>query len=134
MAHFIAYHNSDTMGYSASKLKIPEIFTNKSVRYLPGQTVWIISGEGKRHKSYYLAGVFQVDQTVMGSSADAGFKNSARGPGYVFGEVICLDGLPWFKQLQKQQINFRNGLTELKDDHAVQELQRLVDNHQNLCN
>jgi hypothetical protein len=129
MATFIAYHNSEKMGYPASQLESPRILTNKSVRNLPGQTVWLISGEGQRQRSYYLAAVFEVDRTFMGSSAYAGFKNSAQGPGLLFGETICLDRLSWFEDLKKKLINFRNGLTELTDDLAVYELQRLVDHH-----
>lgn len=127
MTDFIAYHNSDKMGYPASKLGSPQIFTNKSVRNLPGNTVWLISGEGHRKRSYYLSGVFQVDHIFMGTSAIAGFKNSAQGPGRLFGEVICLDKLFWFEDMKKKLINFRNGVTELKDDLAVQQLRRLAD-------
>jgi len=123
MKDFIQYHNSDKIGFPASKLDEPKMFTRKSVRNLSSSRVWLISGEGKSNKEFYLAAVFKVNRTTSGTFDHPDFANSAYGIGHVIGEKIKLNGIPWFEDLKANLNNFKNGLTELTDDNIVKELE-----------
>jgi hypothetical protein len=126
MRHFIHYHNSDKMGYSASAIPTPRIFTKKSVQALPGSTVWLISGEGKKSpKFFFLGAAFVVHSISVGKYEHPDFKNSAHGKGLVFGETLPLSGLSWFEELKAEQLNFKGGLTEISNHCAVNELLNL---------
>ncbi|MGR9000140.1 MAG: hypothetical protein ACU88J_13985, partial [Gammaproteobacteria bacterium] len=59
MRHFIAYHNEQKMRYSCTEIpEPPRVKTSKFVCGLEGVTVWLIAGEGKSPKSYYIAAKF----------------------------------------------------------------------------
>lgn len=126
MLHFVHYHNSQNMGYSASALPSPRLFTSKSVRKLPGATVWLVSGEGtKSPKIFYLAAVFKVLEIKEGLYEHSDFKNSAHGEGHIYGEKVLLSGLSWFDTFKKEQSNFRNSLTEITGNPAIAHFQTL---------
>lgn len=126
MRHFVHYHNSHRMGYSASGLGTPRVVTDKSVRYLPGGIVWLVSGEGSRSpKSFFLGAAFKVNRIAAGSYEHPKFKNSAHGIGEIFGETLLLSGLGWFETFRSEQSNFRNSLTEITASPVVAEFQAL---------
>lgn len=129
MKHFVQYHNSEKIGFPASSLDEPKIFTNKSVRSLCSNTVWLISGEGGRNKSYYLAAVFKVQRVSAGYREHPQFANAAFGKGHLFGETISLVSEPWFPSFMKASQNFRNGLSEITDSAVVEDLQKLAGTH-----
>lgn len=52
MRHFIQYHNTEKMGYSASTMTELRMVTDKSVKYLPSNAVWLISGAEKSPKTF----------------------------------------------------------------------------------
>ena len=126
MEHFLGYHNTKKMGFPASKLESPRIYTSNSVRRLPSQAVWLISGEGSSPKSFYLAAVFKVNRVCAGTYEHPSFENSAHGEGRIFGESICLNGLPWFEALKEEMLNFKNGLAPLQNEVALEELRCLA--------
>lgn len=108
----------------------PRMFTDKSVRYVPSQAVWLISGEGvKSPKTFYLAAVFKPNRTTTEMYDHPKFKNAAYGNGYIFGESITLNGLPWFEKLKTEQQNFRGGLFEIKDSKVIDELRNFAGVH-----
>lgn len=126
MRHFIHYHNSHRMGYSASDLGSPQLVTDKGVRQLPGNTVWLVSGEGNRSpKTFYLGAAFTVNRIAENCYEHPDFKNSAHGVGRIYGESLLLTGLDWFGKFKTQQNNFRNSLTEITDTPAVAKFQAL---------
>ena len=126
MKHFVQYHNSESMGFSASSLSMPIIFTNKSVKKLNSNIVWLISGEGKKDKDYFLAAKFKVNYT-SGCTEHPKFKNSASGVGTIYGETIPLNDLPVFKIIKDDITNnFRNGLTEIKAPDVINFLESLI--------
>ena len=107
------------MGFSASDMAEPYIHTNKSVRNLSSNLVWIISGEGGSPKDFYLAGVFRVKRVAADTYDHPGFKNSAYGDGHIIGETILLNGEAWFESLKASLGNFRNGLSEITDPDVI---------------
>jgi len=129
MRHFIQYHNSENMGYPASRLPEPRAYTNNSVRQLPSNALWLISGEGTSPKEFYLAAVFKVTRVSADCYDHPKFANAAYGVGHIFGETIPLNGLPWFETFKKDQSNFKYGLVELKDPAVLTELQALAGAH-----
>jgi hypothetical protein len=111
------------MGYSASKLSEPKLHTDKSVKNLSSNRVWLISGEGLSPKKFYLAAVFRVNRVTDGTFDHPDFSNSAYGVGHVIGESIPLNGLPWFELLKSNLNNFKNGLSEIIDKDIIKELE-----------
>lgn len=80
--HYVVYHNTEVMGYRPRDFDDLDegtsfsIATNKSVTNLPGNIIWLISGE-ERPRKYYLCSVFVVDE--VGSLEADDFKNYAAG-------------------------------------------------------
>jgi hypothetical protein len=119
MHHFVHYHNSKKMGYSASSLPTPRLFTSKSVRKLQGAIVWLVSGEGaKSPKTFYLGAAFKVLEIKEG-------VYEHYGEGHIFGETILLTGHSWFDAFKKDQSNFRNSLTEITGNSVITHFQAL---------
>lgn len=112
--HFIQYHNPDKMGRSYERSGDFSIFTNKPyslVAALPGNTVWLIGGEG-RPRRYSLCCVFVVDE--IGQADEPSFRWYARGAeGRHFPALPRIDDDPWFRPFLWRQANFSLGLREL---------------------
>jgi len=117
------------MGRSVSSLSEPRMFTDKSVKYVRLNAVWIISGEGKSPKVFYLATVFKPNKTTIGVYDHPDFKNAAYGAGHIFGETIELNRIGWFESLKVEQQNFRNGLFEVTDSKIIDEMRKLAGTH-----
>lgn len=114
------------MQYSASDLPTPRLYTSKSVKLLSGATVWLVSGEGaKSPKIFYLGAAFRVNRVSAGLFDHPKFKNAAYGDGHIFGESIPLSGHIWFEAFQKDQKNFKNGLSEITDNSIITQFQSL---------
>ena len=114
------------MGYSASALLTPCLFTSKSVRKLPGAIVWLVSGEGaKSPKTFYLSDAFKVIEIKEGTYEHPDFKNSGYGERHIFGEPKLLTGHSWFDIFKKDQSNFRNSLTEITGNSVIAHFQAL---------
>ncbi len=120
MRHFIAYHNPEKMGYqyTVSSDKQEYILTNKPVKHVIGNTVWVVTFEAEH--DYSLASVFVV------SSADewneAGFKHRISGRGHSFYPWKRIKHLSWFAKLMTATGNFGLGLQEVSDAVVVKGL------------
>lgn len=101
-----------------------EVWTNKPVKRLLHNIVWVIVGEGTGARRFSLGSVFQVGET--GDSAEAGFKHFARGAGHVFQPAIALNALPWFPEFAKRAGSFGFGLVEIKQEAVIRELEGLA--------
>jgi len=113
------------MGYPCDEVEDFSIWTNKSVWNLPGNILWVISGEGKPRR-YYLCGVFIVDDVGEEEDLTAGFKFYARGvQGTFFRPQIQIDKYPWFKEFLASQQNFSLGLREVKEGKYIKEFEKL---------
>jgi len=101
------------MGYSASDLTEPMVLTDKNTNHLISNVIWLISGEGKPRKDFYLAAVFQVTRIHENPSEFPDFRYSVHGEGTIFGETIRLNDEPWFNNFKSRMQNFRFGLLKL---------------------
>ena len=126
MRHFLAYHNAEKMGYSCDAIPEPRVKTSKSVAGLHGVTVWLISGEGKSPKHYYLAAKFLANKCESGLYPSSDLPNQISGPGALFGKSKPIGGTPLHSLLKRQSANFVNGFFELHDPVAISGLERLV--------
>lgn len=122
MRHFLAYHNAQKMGYSCTVITVPRVKTSKSVTGLEGSTVWLVAGEGKRPKSYYLASRFVIEQCSPDKHAGSELPNEVSGAGNLFGTRMPLDGMPILEKLRRVSANFVNGFFELQDPSVVSAL------------
>lgn len=126
MRHFLAYHNAQKMGYSCTAISTPRVVTSKPVSGLEGATVWLVAGEGKTPKSYYLASRFIVDKCSPGKHWGTDLPNEVSGEGDLFGMRISLDASPLLEQLQRASANFVSGFCELRDPSVISALKALV--------
>lgn len=123
MNNYVQYHNTEQRGYSCEDLDVLRVYTRRPVDRLPGQRLWLISGEG-RPRRYYLCMVFRVDE--VGLADDPARGNYVRGTeGRMFRPPIPFDELPWFPDFLKSQQNFSLGLRQVEPQY-VQALETLV--------
>ena len=116
--HFVQYRNPDLMGRvfgeGEGEGEPFSILSGKSVERLPGNTVWLIAGEG-RPRHYSLCEVFVVDE--IGRANIGTFRYVARGrQGTRFEPPIPLGHEVWFGALLRHTGNFAFGLSRLPDD------------------
>jgi hypothetical protein len=117
MRHFIAYHNTEKMGYALSDGNPQRVLTNKPVNHLRGNTVWLVTFEGTgTPRQYCLASVFRADK--VGEKDEGGFTRYASGPGHFFHPHVPIKDTGWFPEVLRVTGNFGLGVQEVKD-HAV---------------
>lgn len=126
MRTFIAYHNQQTMGYSCTDIPYPRVKTSKPINGLEGSAIWLIAGEGKRPKNFYLAAKFIVENCEFNKYPATKLPNEISGKGKLLGKRICLDGTPLLNQIKKQTANFVSGLCELRDSAIIADLEKLA--------
>lgn len=126
LRYFIAYHNEQKMGYSCTDIPTPRVITSKPIDGLEGSTVWLIAGEGKSPKSYYLSAKFTVDRCEPDKYPGTKLPNEVSGTGLLLGKRIHLNTTPLLFQLQQLSANFVTGFCELKDATAITALMALV--------
>lgn len=116
--NYVAYHNTDSMGYSVSDIDFLQgyhILSNKSYSNLIGSRVWLIAGEGSP-KKYNLGYTFLIDEIVH---CNGGFKYKVKGKkGLLFKPPILLNDHKWFKNFKKTQGNFGLGLSKIHPNTA----------------
>jgi hypothetical protein len=124
MRHFIAYHNTEKMGYSLHDGEPLGLLTNKPVNHLLQNTVWFVIGEGAGARQYSLGSVFRVVE--IGDVDDGGFKRFASGPGHVFQPPIPIKDMDWFPEVLRPTGHFGLGVQEVKDEGVIAGLTQLA--------
>ena len=117
MAHFVAYHNPNMMGY---EYQVPDdgqqyVLTGKPVGSMAGSTVWVVTYTGNH--DYSLAGVFTV--VHCGDNTEAGFKHRVCGKGHAFRPWRRIGQLDWFPELMKKTGNFGLGLQKVTEPSVL---------------
>jgi hypothetical protein len=117
MDHYVQYHNVEKYRHDAEddsdRDTLFSIYAKKSVKRLPGNTVWLIAGEG-RPRQYTLCEVFIVDEIGLVDVDD--FRYFARGHhGTEFEPPIPLGQEPWFPGFLRHMGSFAWGLSRIPD-------------------
>jgi hypothetical protein len=120
MRHFIAYHNTQRMGWHLHDGDPCRLLTRKPVEQLLNQVVWFVVGEASRPRRYSLGSVFVVRE--VGPSDQAGFRYFACGPGHAFRPAPLLSGLGWFAALLEAVGRFQFGVQEVRTPALIKEL------------
>jgi hypothetical protein len=108
MEHYVQYHNPDKWRHNRRRSGPLQVYTTKSVKRLPGNTIWLIAGKD-RPRSYFLSAVFVVDE--VGPAEDSRFRHVARGTqGTRFVPAIPLSQETWFPEFRRRLANFSLGL------------------------
>jgi hypothetical protein len=108
----------------ASRVSELEVVTDKRVRDVVGDRIWLITGEGKP-RTYYLVSVFTVEKVEDASSS--GFQTRLRGSnGQLFRPMINLSVEDWMPDLVRCLGNFAFGFQRISDDRFVNHLERVV--------
>lgn len=126
MRHFIAYHNAKKMGYPSTALTDPHVKTGNSVKKLEGVTVWLIAGEGKSPKRYYLASKFTAVVCEEAKFPGSKLSNQISGGGSLFKLTKPLNGTPLLAKIISSTANFRKGFHEIADPAIVKDLLAIV--------
>ena len=126
MRHFIAYHNPNTMGYSCVDIPEPRVKTSRPVTCLEGVTVWLIAGEGKSPKSYYLTAKFIASRCETNFDPGSKLSNLIAGDGTLFKKSISVTGTSLLELIQKESANFVRGFYESKDANVISGLEKLA--------
>src|SRR3954467_4881712 len=114
MEHFVQYRNPDKMGHDDRASGLLQVYTSKPVTHLPGNTIWLIAGQGWARR-YYLRAVFVVDE--VGPAEDGGFRFFARGSGGTrFVPPLPLWQEAWFPAFRRRLANFSLGLRTLPEE------------------
>ena len=113
--HYVQYHNTDAQGgRPAGGDGRFQIYSSKSLRSLPGHTVWLVSGEGPSPKRYFLEYIFVVEDITSGSPNVAWGTNGQR-----FDPPLPLNGEPWFADFKRSQQNFSLGVREIGAEYLA---------------
>lgn len=126
LRYFVAYHNAEKMGYSCKDIPEPRVKTKKGVLGTEGSTVWLVAGEGKSPKSYYLASRFTIDLAKENLYPGTDLPNQVSGTGVLLGHSIPLNGTALLSALQRLTANFVNGFCEIRDKEAILMLKALA--------
>ncbi len=122
MRYFIGYHNEQKMGYSCADISTPRLKTKKSVEGLEGSTVWLISGEGRTPKKYYVALTFNIEECATGKYPGTKLPNEVSGLGIMMGKSTLINGSQLLSQLKLLSANFVSGFCELRDPSVIASL------------
>jgi hypothetical protein len=121
MADSLQYHNPDVMG-PFQPSTIFAIVTNKRGGLREGDTVWLVTGEG-RPREYFLCETFVVESIASRGAEKFRYRVSSANGKSLY--PLKLDrATPWFQQLMKLTGNFRYGLQPIKNQSIVEALQR----------
>lgn len=88
--------------------------------------MWLVAGEGKSPKSYYLASRFVIEECAPDKHLGTRLPNEVTGVGDLFGTSISLDASPVLEQLRRASANFVNGFFELRDPVVISALKALA--------
>jgi hypothetical protein len=124
MRHFVAYHRADRMGYDAEACDSFSHYTNKRIKNLIGDTVWVITGEPGYPKQYYLVSCFIVEAITPADHGDFGLI--LRGQGRKLEPMAHLNDLDWFPQFRRRMGNFALGLQRVKDPEIIAAFHQLA--------
>jgi hypothetical protein len=124
MRHFIAYHNTEKMGWPLQEGGPLRLLTNKPIDHLYQETVWFIAGEGTGERQYSLGSVFRASE--VGTTDEDSFKRYATGPGHVFQPQIPIKNMSWFPEVMRVTGRFGLGVQEIKDENVIAGLRQLA--------
>ena len=116
MRHFIAYHNPIKMGYPYPLSVDQRVLTNKPVKHVIGNTVWVVSFKGAS-RDYSLAGAFQVAE--IGETHEAGFRHFVAGKGHLFSPWPSIKDMEWFQEIMRVTGHFGLGLHDVKESAVI---------------
>jgi hypothetical protein len=123
MSHYLVYHSAEKMEHSFRKhyreAEPPggySIVTSKNAENLPGNVIWLVSGEG-RPKDYRLEYWFTVSGYV--EIIDPEFSVEVYGTeGFTFRGGVRIGHMPWFRAFRERMGNFGLGLQPLSADEV----------------
>jgi hypothetical protein len=127
--HFINFHNPDpgAMDYEFDEVGGGpgddielSIYTNKLVRDLAGDVVWLISRRISG-PPYVLYGKFRI--TGQGEADHEYFRYEVAGKGTHLKRPIKLDRLPWFQRLLQINPHLSQGFQSVKEPEVITGLQ-----------
>lgn len=126
MRDFVVYHNTEQMG-SLSKKPPFHVISKKEFRDLPGDHVWVISGEGKP-RQYFLEYSFVIDESGP-HPKDPSMNLISGQKGDSYSPRIRLDQASWFPRFLRTQGSFAFGFNVIGSTEHVQALRRVAKRH-----
>lgn len=131
LRHFINFHNPAAMGYEFDEIgngpgeeQELSVLTNKLVRDLRGDVVWMVSRRTNR-PTYYLYGKFRVSR--QNSHVEREYKYEIEGTGTILPKPIPLGCRLWFEKLLTINPNLSQGFQSILDREIIIGLQKAFD-------
>ena len=126
MRHYFAYHNALDQGYSSTTITEPHVRTSRNVTGLEGVTVWLIAGEGKSPKSYFIAAKFIADKCLLNQyPEEEELKNGISGKGTLYKLAKPITGTPLIALIKRKTANFI-GFQEITDIKIIDGLMNRI--------
>ena len=140
----IQYHNFENMGYFPNTYKMDinsiefetkvrdnfKFFTRKRmVEKSIGSYCFMIVGEGKKDKSFYLWSLFKIDNVESDANG-----YSAYGTGFNFSRPIKLNNVTGFAEFKSECGNFAFGFKDITNNDFCETLVEFADNVNQLEN
>lgn len=123
MRHYFAYHNALERKYS---IIMPHAITSRNVTGLEGVTVWLIAGEGKSPKSYFIAAKFIADKCLLNEHPEEKkLKNGISGKGILYRRAKPITGTELIAQIKDKTANLR-GFKEITDITIINGLMKRI--------
>ena len=119
MRHYIAYHNAKGMSYPSTDLTDPHVKTKNPVTGLIGVTVWLIAGEGKSPKSFFIASMFIADKCEKNKFPGTNLPNQISGVGTLYKLTKPITGTILLDQIRMESLNFRKGFHKVEDAKII---------------
>ncbi len=121
MKNFVVYHKPEAIGYPASEINELSVVTNKNVRSVEGDRVWILTGEGIPRK-FYAVGFFIVRE--VSASGHKRYSTRLSGTdGQLFNPFIEIGDEEWFHHLKRTMGNFSFGFQAITKERFVRGLE-----------
>ena len=114
------------MGYSCTSISDPHVKTKKPVNGLDDVTVWLIAGEGKTPKSYYLASKFIAAHCQTNIFPGTELPNQISGSGKLTGKSIPISKTTLLSLIRTDSANFVRGFYETHNTIIISALQVLL--------
>jgi hypothetical protein len=118
LRHWVAYHSPDVMGYEFFECQGFAVSTNKWLRDMEGDIVWVIGRLGGTQR-YFLDCRFRISR-YENAADDSEFDYVVSGTdGIVFFPTPEITRLPWFTRLMQITSRLSVGLQAVNDPEVL---------------
>lgn len=125
MRHFFAYHNAEKRRFAGTSIREPRVRTSKNVLAAKGATVWLVSGEGRTPKSFFLVARFVAVDCMPNAHPHTELPHEVRGYGRTFGGSTPIRGR-LLDDIKRDSACFHRGFYEIQNADIISALESIA--------